>query len=62
MDNIEDFIAGKGKELAGAIQNEYDEHSFSFESLKVEEEIYERCLHETTVFLLIMEMLNLIIK
>ena len=50
--DIENIAEEKGKAIAKAIMKKYDEYSYSYETRKVEKEIYERCLHEATTFFL----------
>jgi hypothetical protein len=50
--DIENIAEEKGKEIAKAIMKKYDEYSYSYETSKVEKEIYERSLHEATAFFL----------
>lgn len=42
----------KSKEIAKAIMEKYDEYSYSYETRKVEKEIYARALHEATAIFL----------
>lgn len=49
---IENIAEEKGRIIAKAIIEKYDEYSYSHETHKVQKEIYERALHEATAFFL----------
>ena len=50
--DIGNIAEEKSKEIAKAIMEKYDEYSYSYETLKVEREIYARSLHEATAIFL----------
>lgn len=50
--NIESIAKEIGKKIAKEIIKKYDEYSYSYETHKVEKDIYERSLHRATVFFL----------
>lgn len=48
--DIENITEKLSRKIAKAIMKKYDKYSYSFETRKVEKEIYERSLHEATIF------------